>query len=287
MEKRTMKKWIIMILMLACLTACGDSDLPENYEIVGDRVLAVRIEEPEAAPGDTVALSLLVGGNGMARDSSIPVTWIVGDPEGGFYLRGTSPYNEPLPVVLPDGVAVEHPVGVPVYAEMSYGGKTYSALKRFRITSNPTALNPRILGIECRFFSDGDPHSTVIADNGTLQLDYTVRTAAFTVSTETLAEGANDTLVYSWYVTFSTNSPGKLKVDGKKDHIETLLGEGAKAAEYRPSVVFSLYGEDAGGVYQKGRYTVYIVVRDNAADAENPSEDRLGTDYFSFTLEAL
>jgi hypothetical protein len=85
----------------------------------------------------------------------------------------------------------------------------------------------------------------------------------------------------------SSNSLGELFVYDDKKNIETLLGPGAMAAEFRQSVMFSLFGEDAEETYQKGRYQIYLVVRDNAATSSNSTEDRLGTDFFYFTLDLL
>ena len=281
-------KSLILLLLVGGLTACGDSDLPENYEIVGSKILAVRVEEPEVMPGDSVSLSLLVGGNDMAQDSTLPVTWTIGNPGEDPYVQVTTPYNEPYLLTLPgDILGGKNSVDVPIFAGITINNHPYTAMKRFRITTNPVGMNPRISHITATWNSGQDHHTADLALGETVSVDKATPTIAFTVSTLGLPQQANGILVYSWYFTSSSNSPGILKVDDIPSHIEALLGAGVQAADFRPTVMFSLYGEDAKGTYQPGRYTIYIVVRDNASVSHDSSKDRLGTDFYYMTLDVL
>lgn len=275
------------LVLLLMLSACGDSDLPEDYVAVAPRILAVRITEPEAAPGDTVSMRLLVGGATVDPHSGMTVTWTVGSPEGGLYLEADAPYNTDYQVVIPPGILDalgEERVDVPVTASVAIAGKTLSVLKRMRITEHPVGRNPKITGVMADILEAGVHETLTLADGDTLTLDNSGQTAAFTALMETLDAPANDTLIYSWSVSTSSEGPGNLYVYDDKAAIEALLGSGAMAAEFRPSVLFSLFGEDAEGRWQQGHYNVYLVVRDNAGGASNAAEDRLGTDFFCFTL---
>ncbi len=277
----------LWLVLLISLSACGDSDLPEDYVAVAPRILALRITEPEVSPGDTVSMRLLVGGATVDQHSDMTVTWAVGWPENGVYLEGEAPYNTDYQVTIPPGILDalgEDAVDVNVTASVTVSGKTLSALKRMRICEHPVGRNPEITGVTANFLAEGVHETLALSDGDTLTVDSSGKTAAFTALTETLEDQANDTLIYSWYVSTSSVGPGNLYVYDDKDAIEALLGPGAMAAEFRPSVLYSLFGEDADGAWQKGQYNVYLVVRDNAGASSGAAEDRLGTDFFCFTL---
>lgn len=58
-----MKTKVLTIVCIALfLMSCGDDDLPEDYVVVSNKIIAVRINESEVSPGDTVSMKLLVAG---------------------------------------------------------------------------------------------------------------------------------------------------------------------------------------------------------------------------------
>ncbi|MFA6011752.1 MAG: hypothetical protein WC799_17310 [Desulfobacteraceae bacterium] len=279
-----------LVFFLFGLVSCGESDLPEDYVSVSPKILAVKISDPEVLPGDTVTMRLLVSGKDMDQNSDMAVVWTVGTVESGVYVQTEAPYNTDYPLEIPSGildVLGASSVDVPVTASVTIGGKVLSALKRFRICLEPIGKNPEITGVQADFMAEGEHQTVNLSQGDTLSLDNSYKAAAFTAMTTDLPEGANQVLIYSWYMTPSSNSLGELFVYDDKTNIEALLGQGAMAAEFRPSVMFSLFGEDAEEKYQKGRYHVYMIVRDNAATSSDSTEDRLGTDFFYFTLDLL
>lgn len=283
----TMYKWSALILgVFFLLLSCGDSDLPEDNTAVSAKILAIRIQEVESLPGDTISLSLLIGGKEIDQNSDIPVRWNIGSPEDAFYYSEVVPYNEDghltLPDMLPAGVTW---VDIPVTAAVLVNGKSLSSLKRFRITENPLGKNPRISGITLNWMMNGIAQTTTLSLGETLVIDSSTRNIACTVLTQTLSDGANDKLVYRWYVSTSKSGNGVLKVNDEKTDVEALLGSGALAADFRESVVFSLYGDEAKEAWQSGIYDIYCVVRDNASESQSTEQDRLGTDFYFFTLE--
>lgn len=279
-----------LVFFLFGLASCGESDLPEDYVSVSPKILAVKISDPEVLPGDTVTMRLLVSGKDVDQNSDMTVTWTVGTVESGVYVQAEVPYNTDYPLEIPPGildVLGVSSVDVPVTASVTLGGKELSALKRFRICLEPIGKNPEITGVQADFMAEGEHQTVILSQGDTLSLDNSYKASAFTAMTAILPEGGNRTLIYSWYMTPSSSSLGELFVYDDKTNIEALLGQGAMAAEFRPSVLFSLFGEDAEETYQKGRYHVYLVVRDNASTSTDSSQDRLGTDYFYFTLDLL
>jgi len=284
-----MKKYLMILnLLFLLLVSCGDSDLSEDYLTVSNKILAIRIQEPEASPGETVSMKLLVSGKNMDQLSDIPVTWTIGSEEDDYYYQGEAPYHQELQVEIPSNIPVgETFIDVPVLASIILDNKLLSSLKRFRITNNPAGMNPQISEIQADWKSGNDFHTRTIAAGETITIDHSVGNIAFTVNTLELPQGANDQLVYKWYFTTSKNSDGLLEVNDDLERIEEILGSGSHAAEFRQSVLISLYGEDGKGSFQKGTYNIYIVIRDNASESNDRSEDRLGTDFSYFTLEVI
>jgi hypothetical protein len=279
-----------LVFLMFGLASCGESDLPEDYVSVSPKILAVKISDPEVSPGDTVTMRLFVSGKDMDQNSDMTVVWTVGTVESGVYVQAEAAYNTAYTIEIPPGildVLGVSSVDVPVTASVNIGGKELSALKRFRICLEPIGKNPQITGVQADFMAGGEHRTVNLSQGDNLSLDNTYKAAAFTAMTANLSEGGNQTLIYSWYMAPSSNSLGELFVYDDKKIIETLLGQGAMAAEFRQSVMFSLFGEDAEETYQKGRYYIYLVVRDNAAASSNSTEDRLGTDFFYFTLDLL
>lgn len=281
-----MKNPIIILMFLSLfLISCGEDNLPEDYEVSSCKILAVKVDEVESRPGDTVFMTLLVSGVFMDQDSLLPVTWQIGDAEDNVLYEEVVPYNEPFELDIPmDILADEARMDIPVTATVTIEGRSLSSFKRFRITQTPVGKNPQISSISIGYTVNGELNAQTVYFGDTITVYEDTKNVSLTAQTRELEAGANDTLVYRWYFTTSQNSSGSLEMNDQTDDIEVLLGKGVKAADYQQSIVLSLYGEKAEKDFQPGRYTVYLVIRDNAAQSNTTSEDRLGTDFYYFTL---
>ena len=270
-----MKKYIFILLLTAfSLVACGDENLPEDYIVVDAKVLALKIEEPEAAPGDDIAMRLLVAGNNVDQNSDATVQWMIAGDAGTIY---TSPYNGELTLNIPNDIlADETSLDVPVVASVTLGGKRLTAEKLFRVTNDPVGKNPVISGVELQWQTDAGLQTRTLSYGESFNPGITVNLACTSI-TEALADNGNENLVYKWYITKESGSGREIEINDSKDDIEALLGKGVKAAEFRESVMYDIRG-------RTGSFSVYLVVRDNTETATDSSQDRLGTDYFYFIV---
>jgi hypothetical protein len=275
---------LILFIFAFSLLSCGDSDLLEDYFVQKPRVLAIKVEAPEARPAEQVSMRILVGGRAIDQDMDTAVSWFFTDEQQG--LVGTAGYDEALTVQVPANLLDDGApwVDLPVLARLEIGSKALFGEKFVRITQDPIGKNPIINGVDI-VYQLADERVTDQAFNGDqITIPSQVRNIALTASMEELAVGENDHLVFRWYVSTSKNSGGKLYLNVDKDVIGELLGPSEDASETKPSVVFSLRGKDAHGSLQTGLYDVYLVVRDNATAPQSAADDRLGTDFFYFTL---
>lgn len=156
--------FFIAVLATTVTTACGPQ--PRSPGLVDDlRVLAVRAEPAEAAPGETIALDALVAdphGNGRP----VSMVWGVCVPDPVEGLASCSPETaEPIgftptltydvPADFLDGlepedqeVGLELFVVVLVSADAGAGREEEIAIKRVRVsTSSEPNLNPEILDV--------------------------------------------------------------------------------------------------------------------------------------------
>lgn len=282
------KRFLLMIAAVLMLISCGESDLPESHEVADERILALKIDPCEAGPGDSVAMTLLVGGKHMDQAADLPVTWEVGAPGDAYYTQAVVPYHDPLqldlPLDLPESVYGDD---VFVTASITINHRFLSAVKRFRITPEPVRANPVIQGVRAQYRTDGEKYVQDVGAGAVLSVDGSVKYLVLTAQMANLSQGANDTLVYRWYITESSTNDHTLEADDEPSEIEAILGKDGVAAPYRQSVMISLYGEDGDEKFQSGTYQVYLVVRDNAYQSDDDLPDRLGTDYFSFTVKAM
>lgn len=284
-----MKTKVLTIVCIALfLMSCGDGDLPEDYVVVSNKIIAVRINESEVSPGDTVSMKLLVAGQAMDQTSDIPVNWSIGNPDDDYHYQEVVPYNEELSIELPGIIPGGFEwIDVPVVVSIQDETRSLSSLKRFRIIDTPVGRNPRIEQITADWMIGNEHHTATLLQGDTLTVDPGVFNISFTADMAELPEGANDILIFKWYYTDSNDTQGKLEINDTKSVIENLLGTGAKASEFRQSVVVSLYGKDAEGAQQKGTYNLYLVVRDNASSSHSAFEDRLGTNFCYFSLTVM
>lgn len=275
---------LILIIFASSLLSCGDSDLLEDYLVQNPRVLAIKVEAPEARPAEQVAIRLLVGGQAIDQDMDTAVAWFFADEQQG--LAGTAGYDEALTIQVPANLLDDGSpwIDLPVLARIEIGSKALFGEKIVRITQDPFGKNPIINGVDIAY-QLADELVTEQAFNGDqVTISSQVRNIALSASMEELAVGENERLIYRWYMSTSKNSGGKLYVNLDKDVIGDLLGPSEDASETMASAVFSLKGKDAHGSLQTGLYDVYLVVRDNAAVPQSAADDRFGTDFLYFTL---
>lgn len=132
---------IMLILLAGSLLSCGDSDLLDDYFVQAPRVLAVKVQDPEARPGDPISMKLLVGGQAIDQDMDDTVSWYFFNEQAT--LVGTAAYDEEWLATLPDD-ALDN--GAPwfdlaVLAGIEIGSKSLTAEKKVRITQDPVGKN--------------------------------------------------------------------------------------------------------------------------------------------------
>jgi hypothetical protein len=274
-------------LFLICLAvgffSCGESDLLDDYIADSPKVLAVKIQDPEARPGDPISMRLLVGGRNIDQDMDEPVFWFIDDES--LLPLGESIYNQEFISQLPaDDLNGEQWFDLPILSRIKIGSKFLNAQKIVRITQAPKAKNPVINGVQVTYLEGNRRVTDKVINGDTILLSAQVANIAFTALTDKLAPGENDELVFRWYVSASKNSNGLLYINDDSDVILALLGNGVKASERKPSAVFSLKGENSNGSIQTGIYDIYLIVRDNASKSNSSADDRFGTDFIYFTL---
>ena len=279
----TLMRMLLICLLLGVVSCGDDSDLLDSYIAKEPKVLAVKIQDPEVRPGESIRMQILVGGRDIDQNMDNPVSWYIDDHPPIFL--GTSAYNQEFIGQLPeDALNGEQWFDLPILARIQVGQKYLNAQKIVRVTNNPKGKNPVISGVQMAYLLEGQSKTNRALNGEQKVLPGSVKNIALTVLTDELAPGENEQLVYRWYVSTSKNSNGKLYVNNDTDDIEALLGKGTKASEIKVSVVFSTRGENSDASVQYGDYDIYVVVRDNAIDSTSSSEDRFGTDFLYFTL---
>lgn len=281
---KTLHIWLMFTLLL--LVGCGedsDSDLLEDYFVKNPRVLAVKIQDPEAQPGDTITMRMLVGGRAIDQQMTANVLWAIDDAEPIFV--GEADYTEAFQYQVPaDALDGTDWYDLPFFARIQFEPKSLNAYKVVRITRTPQAKNPAISGVQLQYLAAGQPVTLVATNGETVDAPTGISNVALTALTQTLPDGQNDKLIYRWYISLSKNNSNKLYIQKSDKKIEAILGAGAEASEYRRSAVFSLKGEDNDKKIQTGIYDIYLVVRDNAANPQSVADERYGTDFSYLTL---
>ena len=273
----------ILILSLLILTACGESELLEDYFVKEPRVLAVKIQDPEVNPSDNVTMKMLVGGKDIDQNMAATVFWAIDDAE--LIPVGESNYPQEFESqISADPLEQDQWYDLPIYARIQVGQKYLNTQKVLRVTQNPMGKNPVISGVRLQYLDGEQLVEETFTNADTFPLPVNTTNVALTAVTEDLAPRENDKLVFRWYICTSKNTDGKLYIQTDSKHIEAILGKGAKASETRPSAVFSLKGKDGKKGVQSGIYDVYLVVRDNASDPQSLADERYGTDFMYFTI---
>lgn len=286
LEEVNMKKMnlFMLVVLAASLLSCGDSDLLDDYIVKDPRILAVRVQDPEVQPGDSVSMKLLVGGRSVDQTMDETVSWIIYD--GQASPVGAAGYDQEFTAQIPDDMLDDEAqwVDLIVLATIQIGSKRFTAEKNVRITQYPIGKNPVISGVQIAYLEGGQLETAEVLEGDRIEMARQVKNIALTALTDQLAPGENDRLIFRWYVSASKNSGGKLYINNDKEVAEDLLGPGADASETKESAVFTFRGEFADESVQTGIYDVYLVVRDNASTSGSDADDRFGTDFIYFTL---
>jgi hypothetical protein len=274
----------LLVFLAASSLSCGESDLLDDYIVKAPRALAVRVQDPEVQPGDSVSMKLLVGGRNVDQSMDETVSWFFYD--GQASLVGTAGYNQDFIAQIPDDILDDEAqwIDLIILATVQIGSKSVTAEKNVRITQHPIGKNPVVGGVQIAYLEEGQLETAEVLGGDRVEMAPQVKNIAVTALTDQLAPGENDRLIFRWYVSASKNSGGKLYINNDKEVAADLLGPGADASETKESAVFSLRGEPDERSTQTGIYDVYLVVRDNAATSESDADDRFGTDFIYFTL---
>lgn len=278
-------KFICSLVLIFTLASCGESDLTEEYMADTPKIIAIKLSDPEVRPGNEVTMRLLIAGKDIDQNMTSTIFWYAEYQEE--ILGGWSSYNEDFTLNIPETIidSNEDDLILPVFARIQIGETYLTAEKLLRITHNPTGKNPHINEVTMKYISNDSIMSSTLKNGESLTIPENTENISLTAVTEELEAGANDQLIYRWYVSFSKTSSNKLWVYDDEDTIEELLGEGATAAEFRKSVIYSLRGEENDEEIQSGTYDIYLVIRDNASNSQSSDEDRLGMDFLYFTVK--
>ncbi|MGD9211791.1 MAG: hypothetical protein PVI90_13490, partial [Desulfobacteraceae bacterium] len=242
-----------LIALIFLLSACGESDLLDPYFVKDPRILAVKIEDPEVMPGDTVSMRMLVGGKEIEQDMANTVIWAIDDVE--LEPLGVSGYTQEFTHQIPNDFLGDNEwYDLPIYASLQINEKNLIAQKLLRLTQDPVGKNPVISHVQIRYINADNTVQETVESGETYTLPQSAANVAFTAFTEDLLAGENDKLIYRWYVSTSKDTNGMLYVQEDEDKIENLLGDGVNASELFRSVVFSLKGEENDKDFQTGIY---------------------------------
>lgn len=274
----------MLVFLAASSLSCGDSDLLDDYIVKAPRALAVRVQDPEVQPGDSVSMKLLMGGRNVDQTMDETVSWFFYN--GQASAVGTAGYDQEFIAQIPDDILDDDAqwVDLTILATVQIGSKSVTAEKNVRITPHPIGKNPVVSGVQIAYLEGGQLQTAEVLGGDRIDIAPQVKNIAVTALTDQLAPGENDRLIFRWYVSTSKNSGGKLYINNDKEVAADLLGSGADASETKESAVFSLRGESADGSIRTGIYDVYLVVRDNASTSESDADDRFGVDFIYFTL---
>lgn len=278
---------LMLISGLLTLAACGESELLENYFVKKPRVLAVKIQDPEVKPQDTVTMRMLVGGKDIDQNMTATVLWAIDDVEP--IPLGYSNYTQEFESqIVTETLREDEWYDLPIFARIQIRQKYLNAQKALRVTQNPVGKNPVISGVRLQYLNGAQRVEEMVLNEDTTKdpivLPVSITNVALTAMTENPAQGENDKLIFRWYISTSKNTDGRLYIQTDSKQIEAILGKGAKASEIRPSAVFSLQGKGGNKGIQSGIYDLYLVVRDNAADPQSQADERYGTDFMYFTI---
>ncbi|MBF0225383.1 MAG: hypothetical protein HQK76_08010 [Desulfobacterales bacterium] len=288
-------RWIVVLILGILLGACDSGMLPE-YMIDNPRILALKIENPEVLVGETMKMKLLLGGKTIDQNMVTPVRWL-SDPTSENNFGISIPYNNEfifdssywamIPQdAFPASYSSDGWFDFPIYATIGIDGKKISAEKMLRVTVNPIYKNPEIKGVEIRYSKDNQIISENISENGqvvSFSNDFYPESIGLVAVVNDLDASDKNKLIYRWKVSLSKNSESRLYIDDSKSSARELVGTD-KADENKDKVLFSLKGENKNKEIQHGIYDIYLIVKDKAIDSKSRKDDRMGINFFYFTL---
>ncbi len=299
---------LISFMFLTLTVGCADEMLPA-YMIDTPRVLALQIDDPEVAPGKNTNLSakLLVAGKNVDQNKPYPVFYLVGEnfpenmdkmteadiaamAEKNVAFSFNSIYTEPFefPFTEQEFNKISEArrnfynkngwFNLPAFAGTEIDGNVYIATKTIRVTKTPLHKNPKIKNILYRL--DGFQYFSSIVKKGEVvdvwcDAGEHSSDIALSAVTENIELTGNDKQIYRWFVTLSKTTENKLYANYDKDKMAAYFGKDIEASERDASVLFKL---------EEGVYDVFVVVRDKSSSSDEQSEDRVGQEFFNFTL---
>jgi len=291
------KKTIFTAILLLLFISCSEDMLPD-YMVDQPRSLAIKVENTEVQVGDTVRFRFLVGGKSVDQNAKTDVFWFSNpeNPEDGGFV---APYNrdfemgfnENMMANLPDDMLKLYDekgwLDFPVTARVTIDDKRVSAMKTMRIRKDSVHKGPKIEGIKVsRLLADEKVSFNLDSSGEKLFFPESEMPENFAVTAVMDDERTQSDVqyLYRWYVSLSKDSDAKLYINSEDDAVDELIPLEKSVDEFSKSAIFSLYGEKGRDDLQEGIYDIYLVVREKAIHSTTRGEDRLGIDFFYFTL---
>ena len=292
--RKITKKAAITIVFIATIisVSCSEEMLPA-YMVDTPKILGFQIDEPEVAPEKEakIKMKILVGGKNVDQKMENKVEWFKNPGEvdsKGFEV----PYNQPLEMVLNNEIFQEAPkellenyekngwIDFPVTAGINIDGKNYNTMKILRITKKPLHKNPGILSVFYKisgmdYFLSIEEAGSIIkipCINGELP-----ESIGFSAKTKSLEETENERHIFRWFVSLSKTGDGRMYLADKEEVIEKIMGKNIEASNLKQAAVFKI---------EEGLYDFYLIVRDKAENSTKRENDRLGQEFFYFTVDA-
>ncbi|HPS29743.1 MAG TPA: hypothetical protein PLZ43_05780 [bacterium] len=308
-----MKKLLVLLSFLFIASCDPNPTVKPGYILTEIRPIGFKAEPVEAVLGDTLTMSLFIGGRTFSQDSDLPVSWL-----GISEL--TLPYNKPFTFKLPDNI--ENIINnsdsdiasgmidsfkekgfadIPVIASFEVPVPDSEKLRTLTITKtiriyekapdNGVRLNPVISYVEAAYLLKGSVDSIKIknGDNIRFSLKDMPNTIGFkSVPDETTGY---DRLNYRWYFGSDTESSIDKDIDIKTDLSD--LGDFVPADE-KVTPNRQYFAADFTRILDKIKadpevlpvtFNFYHVLRDKATSAESSEDYRWGTDHMWFTIE--
>ena len=306
-----MKRLIIILFFLTIVSCNASPSVKPGYILTGTRPLNVKADPVEALPGQTVNLSVFLGGRNFSQDSDIAVKWF-----GTEAL--TFPYSQPFIFKIPENIEdfLSNPE-VPSFVKESFEKngfadfpviasfdehiadsdefRTVTLTKTVRIyksmPENGMNANPVISHIEAAYILDGSVKNLEIGNGDNIQ--FSLKNMPNTIGFKSVPDETTgyDRINYRWYYTSDTGSVLNEDIDIKEDlsDLEDFVTENEKVTPNR-----QYFGADFTRILAEirsdtevlpVRFNFYNVIRDRATAAESSAEYRWGSDNMWFTIE--
>lgn len=307
-----MKRTIFMLLSILLISCEPNPTVKPGYILTGTRPIGFKAEPVEVLPGDTVSLSVFIGGRNFEQDSTLPVKWF-----GTETL--TIPYNQPFLFKIPENIDEflnnpEFPsfikesfekngfADLPVIASFdqqidtsSEEFRTMTLTKTVRIyrslPEDGIRKNPVIDHVQAAYLLNGTVDSIEIKNGDNIQ--FSLKDMPNTIGFKSVADETTgyDRLNYRWYF----GADVELSIDKDIDiKIELSdLGDFVPVDE-KVTPNRQYFGADFTRILDEIEsnpevlpvtFNFYHVLRDKATSAESSADYRWGSDHMWFTIE--